>query len=54
MAARILQDNALHAVGHIVRSLMDASGHVSLMESDESLKEKSQKSGGWDENRQRR
>jgi len=48
VAARILQDKSLHAVGHIVRSLMDASGHVYMMISDESLREKSSRTGGWD------
>ena len=47
--ARQLQEKAMGAVCHVVRSLMDVSGHVYMMRSDEQLRSKSVSAqGGWE------
>ena len=49
LAARNLQELALGAVQHVVRCLMDASGHVFMMANDAGLRQKSiSLSGGWE------
>ena len=48
--ARTLQEKALGSVCHVIRSMMDASGHVFMMESDATLRHKSiSMSGGWEQ-----
>ena len=49
LAARTMQEMALGGVQHVVRCLMDASGHVFMMGTDAGLRHKSiSLSGGWE------